>query len=181
VNSKEAEFMDRIVKTMFTAKVDLELFTEGRNLVDEIINDAFRRLIPLGDHKSTIKSKINQLEEIGFLPKGLAQNCKTIYDIGTLFNHPKKNPKTGKIMTRAEKFTLAKDKCNTFQDTASAELLRNKKRPWNEKYAEACINTLYAILYALERGHNAYSLGKVISKSQAKKQEKKNKIKSKKK
>ncbi len=173
MNSKEAEFMDRVVRTMFTAKVELELFTEGRNLVDEIINDAFRKLIPLGNHKSTIKSKIKQLEEIGFLTKGFAHNCKQIYDIGTLFNHPKRNPKTGKLMTREEKFKLAEATCNLFEDTVSADYLRLKKRPWHEKYAEAVINTLYTILSAHEKGKNAESTGKIISKRQAQRQAKK--------
>ena len=74
------EFSIRITEACFNSKSDFELFGEGRNLLQEVIKDAYQRLIPLGNHRLRIKSKIEELRDIGFLDEDYANNCKQIYD-----------------------------------------------------------------------------------------------------
>ena len=161
------EFSRRLIETVYTSKTEMELFVEGRNFIEEIISECYQKLIPLGNHRSRITTKINELRGIGFLDESYANNCKKIYDIGTIYTHQK--IVDGKIMTRSEKDKKSKKLCMLFLGTPSSKLLNDMKRTMIEKYAEAIINTLQEMKRAITQGRNTQSLGKISSKSATRK------------
>ena len=175
MSSEKDEFFIRLVNMIYKSKNSIELFTEGRNFVTEIVNECYQKKIPLGNHRLGIKSKVQELKDIGFLDSDYAHNCNLLYDIGTLYTHPKK--KDGKFLTRSQKDKIAEQKCNLFQGTPAGQVLIKKKANMYEKYAEAAINTLNEMKIAIVQNRNTMPLGKILTKTQAMKMLKKKKSK----
>jgi len=129
------EFSRRLIETVYTSKTEMELFVEGRNFIEEIITECYQKLIPLGNHRSRVITKIKELKDIGILDENYANNCKKIYDIGTIYNHHK--IVNGKVMSREQKDKKDKTLCKLFLGTPSSKLLNDLKRTMIDKYAEA--------------------------------------------
>ena len=165
-------FLTRLTKACLMAKSDIDLFTEGGNFLQDVINRAHTKLIPLGNQKVRLAKKVDNLKEIGFLTDFYANNCKQIYAIRNLYDHPQKN-KDGALMTKQQKKKRANELCRLFIGTPAAKLLNAKRSPYFEKYSEATINTLLEIDNCLYQGINTQSLGRVISKSESRKLRKK--------
>jgi len=165
MSSEKDEFFVGLMNMIYNSKNSIELFTEGRNYVSELIDECYRKKIPLGNHRLGVKSKIKELEEIGFLDSDYAHNCKLLYDIGTLYTHHK--TKNGKILTRKDKDKIAEQKCYLFQGTPSGKYLIQKKVNMYEKYSEAIINTLTEIKNAILQGRKTMPLGKILNKKKA--------------
>ena len=72
---------------------------------------------------------------VHFETENYANNCKKIYDIGTIYNHHK--IVNGKVMSREQKDKKDKTLCKLFLGTPSSKLLNDLKRTMIDKYAEA--------------------------------------------
>jgi hypothetical protein len=167
MSSEQDKFFVRLIEMIYKSQNSIELFTEGRNFVQEIVDECFRKKIPLGNHRLGTKSKIKELQDIGFLDSDYAHNASLLYDIGTLYTHQKK--KNGEFLTRKDKDKIAEQKCHLFQGTPSGELLRKKKVNMYEKYSEATINTLNEMKIAVVQNRKTMPLGKVLTKNEAQK------------